>query len=390
MRTIPLEDGPVRLVGSLDLDRSDRGITPRRLPHWTRPQVPPFMELMVTQPSGVRLEFTTTSSAIELEAMLTGLELPTRPPADAVFDLVVDDEADPRSQAAEPSSRLVVNLARRDDAELIPGEASTIRFEGLPAGSKRCALWLPASAIVELRTLRIDDGADIEPAAPPARPRWMHHGSSISYCAGSFSPTRTWPAVAARLGGVELLNLGLGGNCHLDPFVARTMRDEPADVISLKAGINVVNADSLKERTFAPALHGFIDTVRDGKPETPFLVVSPIVCPSAEDRPGPTIPREDRVFTTIPGHDELRPGSLTLRRMREIIEAVVAARRAARDANLHYLDGLELFGEADVGDLPDALHPNGDGYVRMGERFAWLAFGPGVPLARQGARAESV
>lgn len=134
MRTIPLEDGPVRLVGSLDLDRSDRGITPRRLPHWTRPQVPPFMELMVTQPSGVRLEFTTTSSAIELEAMLTGLELPTRPPADAVFDLVVDDEADPRSQAAEPSSRLVVNLARRDDAELIPGEASTIRFEGLPRG----------------------------------------------------------------------------------------------------------------------------------------------------------------------------------------------------------------------------------------------------------------
>ena len=158
--------------------------------------------------------------------------------------------------------------------------------------------------------------------------------------------------------------------------------------ISLKAGINVINADSLKKRTFAPALHGFIDTVRDGKPETPFLVVSPIVCPSAEDRPGPTIPREDRVFTTIPGHDELRPGSLTLRRMREIIEAVVAARRAARDANLHYLDGLELFGEADVGDLPDALHPNGDGYVRMGERFARLAFGPGVPLARQGAHAE--
>ena len=50
---------------------------------------------------------------------------------------------------------------------------------------------------------------------------------------------------------------------------------------------------------------------------------------------------------------------------------------AAGDPNLHHLDGLALFDEADVADLPDALHPNGDGYVRMGERFAALAFAPG-------------
>ena len=69
--------------------------------------------------------------------------------------------------------------------------------------------------------------------------------------------------------------------------------------------------------------------------------------------------------------------------MRGIIEKIVADRRAAGDTNLHYLDGLELFGLGDVDDLPDALHPNGDGYVRMGERFAALAFGNGAPLAAQ-------
>jgi lysophospholipase L1-like esterase len=34
-----------------------------------------------------------------------------------------------------------------------------------------------------------------------------------------------------------------------------------------------------------------------------------------------------------------------------------------------------------VGDLPDGLHPNADGYVRMGERFAAYAFAPGGPFA---------
>ena len=104
MRTIALEDGPIRLVGALDLDRSETGLTPRRLPDWTRPQVPGFMELMVTQPSGVRLEFTTNARAIELDVITTRLELPGRKRADAVFDLILND-ADTRSASAAGGNR---------------------------------------------------------------------------------------------------------------------------------------------------------------------------------------------------------------------------------------------------------------------------------------------
>ncbi|MEY3691631.1 MAG: hypothetical protein RJB57_1287, partial [Actinomycetota bacterium] len=42
--------------------------------------------------------------------------------------------------------------------------------------------------------------------------------------------------------------------------------------------------------------------------------------------------------------------------------------------NIHYLDGLSLFGPDDAGDLPDLLHPNREGYARMGARFHRLAF----------------
>ena len=61
MQGIALDGGPVRFTGALDFDRRPTGIVPRRLPSWTRPQVPLFMEITVTMPSGIRLEFATTS-----------------------------------------------------------------------------------------------------------------------------------------------------------------------------------------------------------------------------------------------------------------------------------------------------------------------------------------
>ena len=50
------------------------------------------------------------------------------------------------------------------------------------------------------------------------------------------------------------------------------MRDTPADMINVKIGINIVNADVMRLRAFGPAVHGFLDTVRDGHPGVPMLV----------------------------------------------------------------------------------------------------------------------
>lgn len=86
---------------------------------------------------------------------------------------------------------------------------------------------------------------------------------------------------------MDLVNLGFGGSALLDPATARTMRDLPADVISGKIGINLVNADLMRVRGFVAAVHGFLDTIREGHPDTPLLVISPILCPIHEDTPVP-------------------------------------------------------------------------------------------------------
>ena len=84
--------------------------------------------------------------------------------------------------------------------------------------------------------LRTD--APLEPATDHGRRVWVHHGSSISQGSNAASPSTTWPALAASLGGVDLVNLGFGGSALLDPFTARAMRDTPADLLSVKIGIN--------------------------------------------------------------------------------------------------------------------------------------------------------
>jgi hypothetical protein len=78
---------------------------------------------------------------------------------------------------------------------------------------------------------------------------------------------------------------------------------------------------------------------------------------------------------------ERASGKLTLRVIRDELARIVE-QRAAEDPNLHSLDGLDLYGEADSAELPlpDRLHPDAAAHRRIGERFAALAFtGPFAP-----------
>ena len=185
------------------------------------------------------------------------------------------------------------------------GDTVVSRWHGLGSGYKEIEIWLPTASSVELIDVRIDDGATAK-AVPSRRRRWVHYGSSISHCMDVDRPLDAWPPMVARQLGLELTDFGLAGQCQLDPFMGRVIRDTEADVISLKVGINLVNHASMTERTFAPALHGFIDTIREAHPTTPLVIVSPIACPMVETHAGPTVPAGDgyEVVTTILGRGQ--------------------------------------------------------------------------------------
>jgi lysophospholipase L1-like esterase len=374
-------DPRVRLAGIVDLTEMERGALTERLPRWARAQlVDPAIGFVSSMPSGGRLEFVTDSTTVELEAVFTRLEYAGITPHTATIDLVVDGNVH-SSEVLTQTDLIRFPDRTALEFEMVHTDASVLRFSGLPGGRKRVEIWLAQNATTMLRELRLDRGASIEAPPESGRRRWVHYGSSISHCLEAEHPTGTWPAVVARSSDVDLYSLGLAGQCHLDQFAARTIRDLPADLISLKLGINLVNADSMRERAFVPAVHGLLDTIRDGHPDAPIVVVSPIICPTAEDHPGPTLPNDQGRFDVIDRPVELMAGALSLARIRELLEQVIEQRRTAGDDRLVYLDGRALFGAADVDDLPDGLHPNSGGYQRMGERFAAFAFGDGGPFA---------
>ncbi|GHC80896.1 GDSL-type esterase/lipase family protein [Streptomyces flavofungini] len=373
------------LRGALDLERTAHGVLPHRLPASARAQnVDGQLAMAESQPSGVRLAFRTRATVVELDTLPTKRVYVGAPPRpDGVYDLLVDGRL-ARQASATGGNTLTIDMTA-GSAEHRPGPSSTLRFAGLPERLKDVEIWLPYNETAELVALRTD--ALVEPIPDRGRKVWLHHGSSISHGSDAASPTATWPALAASLGGVDLINLGLGGSALLDPFTARALRDTPADLISVKTGINLVNADLMRLRAFTPAVHGFLDTIREGHPTTPLLVVSPILCPIHEDTPGPSAPdfssvSEGRLrFVATGDPAERAGGKLTLGVIRDELARIVE-QRAADDPNLYYLDGRDLYGEADFAELPlpDELHPDAATHRRMGERFADRAFAAGGPF----------
>lgn len=368
--TTPITTDLVR--GALDLVATDRGLLPQRLPAWARAQLPDEATAeAVARPAGVRLALRTSATQLEVDVVRT--RTTTATPAgpgplapDGVYDLLVDGVLLARSTAS--GGDVVEVDPVTGAAGLRRGPVGTVRFRHLPPGEKDVEVWLPHTEITTLVALRADAPTAASPV-PAARRTWVHHGGATG--AGADSPSATWTALAAALGGVELVDLGFDGAAHLDPFTARALRSAPADVISLEVGRDVVAADTLRRRAFGPALHGFLDTVREGHPDVPLLVVSPLGDPDLEELPAATRAHDDAA------------GRLSLRTCREVV-AEVLGQRAADDPRLFLLDGLDLHDPAAQGadgapfdhQLSDALD-----HHRVAERFARGLFVPGAPFA---------
>ncbi|MEU4480534.1 SGNH/GDSL hydrolase family protein [Micromonospora sp. NPDC023966] len=320
------DDSRLGLTAHAELLRQGGWLVPRRLPAAGRePTIDPGLLESAGMPAGVRLEFTTDARALEWDVDVRLPKVPVRPLAP--FDVVVDGR----------------RVARR----FIEG-TGVVAVDGLPAGRKRVQIWLPQYGSSRLGRLRLRGASLVVPT--PARSRWITYGSSITHCTGADGPSETWPGLIATANDWHLRCLGFAGECHLDPVVARYIRDTPADLISLCVGVNIHGASSFAARSLAPALVGFVQTIRDGHPRTPIVLITPIAAPERE-----------RATNAV---------GLSLGEIRQRVAAVAVGLRSAGDDDLHVLDGLTVLCMADGHLLPDGLHPNQDGFRLIAERLA--------------------
>lgn len=318
------DDPRITWQGIASLERGPGWVAPWRVPHQQRALFyPERLQERLAMPAGARIAF-------HSDTTLVAGEIIRADPESSPIDLCCDG----MFLGSQP-------LASRD----------RFRFDGLPAGEKLLELWLPQFGPFRLHSLHLSPGASVLPHQE-TRPRWVTYGSSITQCRGAASPTQTWPAIVARCLGFDLHCLGVGGECHLDQVMARTIRDRRADVVSLQLGINVQGGSTLNLRTFRPAIIGFVQTIRDGHPDIPIICRSPVFSPPREETPNAV--------------------GMTLQIARQEVRAAVETLREHGDANLDYINGLDVLGYEDAHLLPDQLHPNAEGYRLMGQRYTPL------------------
>src|SRR5205085_6235843 len=156
---------------------------------------------------------------------------------------------------------------------------------------------------------------------------------------------------AGRKHRLDVVNMGYASAARGELASAEQIAALDADVISITHGTNCWTRTPHSVDMMRAAVGAFIDVVRQGHPETPIVVVSPVVRPDAETTP-------NRLGATLAG-------------LRTAMEEVASERDVA------LLPGLDLIG-ADT--LADGIHPNDEGHRLLAD-----AIGAEVAKALQGA-----
>lgn len=180
-------------------------------------------------------------------------------------------------------------------------------------------------------------GGEIEPA--PLQPRWLCYGDSVAEGWLATKPAFAWPAIAGRENGLDVFNLGYAGSARGEIVSAEHIAELDAAVISITHGTNCWNRIPHSTGMFREITDAFLSIVRQGHPETPILVASPIVRPDAEETPN-------------------RLGA-SLIDLRKTMEEVVLGRIDAGDTALRFVDGFPIVPEDQ---LADGIHPNDEGH----------------------------
>jgi lysophospholipase L1-like esterase len=204
-------------------------------------------------------------------------------------------------------------------------------------------VYLPEGMRPEVHALRAVGGS-IEPA--PLGPRWVAYGDSLLEGWVASAPALAWGVVAARRHGLDLVNLGYAGSARGEIPCAEAVAALPADVISITHGTNCWTRTPHSAGMMLETTRAFLDIVRQGHPDTPMVVASPVLRPDAETTPN-------------------RLGA-TLADLRAAMEEAARDRIAAGDESVVLVPGAGVITAAQ---LADGIHPDDDGHARLAEVF---------------------
>ncbi len=226
-----------------------------------------------------------------------------------------------------------------DEAEAELGDGLIRLRLGTLVPERPATIYVPEGMLPVIRSLTAVHG-EIAPA--PAEPRWLAYGDSTTQGWIASGPAQAWAAIAARKAGLDLVNMGYAQSGRGDIASAEHLAALEADVITISYGASCWSRVPHTSAMVEVGLDAFLDVVRQGHPETPIVVMSPVAWPEADHAP-------NRLGATL---DEIRRS----------IESVTRWRIREGDVNLALLPGRDVI---DEWYLTDGIYPGDEGHKRI-------------------------
>ena len=142
-------------------------------------------------------------------------------------------------------------------------DAGRTLITGMEPTMKEFLMYLPMYAEIGSCQIGVTEGSVLEACDNPFHGRVVIHGSSFTHGISTSRSGMTYPAQLMRRTGWEIVNLGVSGNCKMQPYFADALCDVDADAFVFDAFSN----PSEKEirRNFLPFVEKLVKA-HPGKP----------------------------------------------------------------------------------------------------------------------------
>ena len=218
--------------------------------------------------------------------------------------------------------------------EVNDGKSITL-VKDMDGSMKECMLHLPMYSEMASVKIGVDAEAEIEAMASPFRHKVAIYGSSYTQGACISRPGMSYPMQFVRNTGIQLLNLGFGGNCKMQPQFASVLEDADVDAIIFDCFSNP-NAALIEERTLP-----FVERMVKAHPDIPLIFIA-------------TVYRENRNFSLRNEKYEQDKMDMAAKMMAEAVK---------KYDNVYFVQPDTLTGN-DHETSVDGVHPSDMGYAR--------------------------
>lgn len=138
-------------------------------------------------------------------------------------------------------------------------------INSMPEGVKECMLYLPIYSELYSLGIGVEEGSSIEALESPFRHRVGIFGSSYTHGVSTSRAGMSYPMQLMRWTGIQFLNLGVSGNCKLQPHFADVLCDADVDALVFDAFSNP-SAQMIQKRLFP-----FIEQIQKAHPDIPLI-----------------------------------------------------------------------------------------------------------------------